>query len=78
VAVSSGGPAGLGPRLFAEKPVQRAVEASVEQKFDAKLHAWARRPAILQNHHLLIRGDAREMPEKRAQCTSITRATIIR
>jgi site-specific DNA-methyltransferase (adenine-specific) len=43
--------------------VKRAVEPTVERKFKAKLKLFSQHPAILNNHHRVILGDAREMVE---------------
>ena len=43
--------------------MKRAVEPTVERKFKAKLKLLSQHPAILNTHHRVILGDAREMVE---------------
>lgn len=43
------------------KASARKKEASVREKFAAKELAWRKRPDLLQNHHRIYLGDAREM-----------------
>src|SRR2546428_327103 len=39
----------------------RATEPTVDEKFEAKREAFARKPEILRTRHQVVLGDAREM-----------------